>query len=63
LLKIWDHIFGTVVDAPEQPEEYGLRDLKMPKLLSRLLITFGLLRQMYAQASSSSSAPEKESKF
>jgi sterol desaturase/sphingolipid hydroxylase (fatty acid hydroxylase superfamily) len=57
LLSIWDHIFGTAVDAPEQPTEYGLRDIKMPTLLSTLLQPFGLLRQMYAQASSSSSNP------
>jgi sterol desaturase/sphingolipid hydroxylase (fatty acid hydroxylase superfamily) len=55
LLTIWDHIFGTAVDAPEQPTEYGLRDIKMPSLLSTLVLPFGLLRQMYAKASSSSS--------
>jgi sterol desaturase/sphingolipid hydroxylase (fatty acid hydroxylase superfamily) len=55
LLTIWDHMFGTAVDAPEQPTEYGLRDIKMPTLLSTLVLPFGLLRQMYAKASSSSS--------
>src|ERR1700730_3904055 len=55
LLSIWDHIFGTAVDAPEQPTEYGLRDIKMPTLSSAFLLTFGLLRQMYARSSSSSS--------
>ena len=54
LLSIWDHMFGTAVDAPEQPAEYGLREIKMPTLLSTLLLPFGLLRQMYAQASPSS---------
>lgn len=55
LLSIWDHIFGTAVDAPEQPTEYGLRDIKMPTLLSTLLLPFGLLRQMYTPASAGSS--------
>jgi sterol desaturase/sphingolipid hydroxylase (fatty acid hydroxylase superfamily) len=55
LLSIWDHVFGTAVDAPEQPTEYGLRDIKMPTLSSTLFLPFGLLRQMYAHSSSSSS--------
>lgn len=54
VFSIWDHIFGTAVDAPEQPAEYGLRDIKMPTLLSTLLLPFRLLREMYSQASSSS---------
>jgi sterol desaturase/sphingolipid hydroxylase (fatty acid hydroxylase superfamily) len=54
LLSIWDHIFGTAVDAPEQPAEYGLKDVNMPTLWSTLLLPFGLLRQMYARPSSSS---------
>jgi sterol desaturase/sphingolipid hydroxylase (fatty acid hydroxylase superfamily) len=54
LLSIWDHIFGTAVDAPEQPTEYGLRDIKMPTLLSTLLVPFALLRRIYLQASSGS---------
>jgi sterol desaturase/sphingolipid hydroxylase (fatty acid hydroxylase superfamily) len=55
LLSIWDHIFGTAVDAPEQPTEYGLKDIKMPTFLSTLVLPFGLLRQMYAKVSPSSS--------
>ena len=58
LLSIWDHVFGTAVDAPEQPAEYGLRDIKMPTLLSTLVLPFGLLRQMLIQAWSSSSNAE-----
>ncbi len=51
-LSIWDHIFGTAVDAPEQPAAYGLPDVKMPTLLSTLVVPFRLLRQLYAQPSS-----------
>lgn len=54
LLTIWDHAFGTAVDAAEeQPKQYGLRDIKMPTLTSTLLMPFGLIRQTYAGASSS----------
>jgi sterol desaturase/sphingolipid hydroxylase (fatty acid hydroxylase superfamily) len=52
ILTIWDHMFGTAVDAPEQPAEYGLPDVKMPTLLSTLVVPFRLLRQLYAQPSS-----------
>lgn len=55
LLSIWDHMFGTAVDAPEQPAEYGLPHVKMPTLMSTLVVPFRLLRQLYPQASSSSS--------
>jgi sterol desaturase/sphingolipid hydroxylase (fatty acid hydroxylase superfamily) len=55
LLSIWDHMFGTAVDAPEQPREYGLVDIKMPTFLSTLLRPFGILHQTYFQASSRSS--------
>jgi sterol desaturase/sphingolipid hydroxylase (fatty acid hydroxylase superfamily) len=55
LLSIWDYMFGTAVDAPEQPTEYGLKDIKMPTLWSTLVLPFGLLRQMYAKSSSSPS--------
>lgn len=54
-LSIWDHMFGTAVDAPEQPVEYGLPDVKMPTLLSTFVVPFRLLRQLYAQPSSSDS--------
>lgn len=54
LLTIWDQMFGTVVDAPEQPTEYGLRDIKMLTFWSTLLLPFGLLRQMYGKDSSGS---------
>jgi sterol desaturase/sphingolipid hydroxylase (fatty acid hydroxylase superfamily) len=50
-LTIWDHMFGTAVDAPEQPAEYGLTDIKMPTLLSTLVVPFQLLRQFYAKPS------------
>jgi sterol desaturase/sphingolipid hydroxylase (fatty acid hydroxylase superfamily) len=52
-LAIWDHMFGTAVDAPEQPAEYGLPDVKMPTLMSTLVVPFCLLRQLYAQPPSS----------
>jgi sterol desaturase/sphingolipid hydroxylase (fatty acid hydroxylase superfamily) len=55
LFSIWDRMFGTAVDGPEQPTEYGLRDIKMPTLLSTIVLPFGLLRQMYAQNSARSS--------
>jgi sterol desaturase/sphingolipid hydroxylase (fatty acid hydroxylase superfamily) len=51
-LSIWDHMFGTAVDAPAQPAAYGLPDVKMPTLLSTLVVPFRLLRQLYAQPSS-----------
>jgi sterol desaturase/sphingolipid hydroxylase (fatty acid hydroxylase superfamily) len=53
-LSIWDHMFGTAVDAPEQPSEYGLTQVKMPTLTSTLVQPFRLLRQLYAGTSSSS---------
>lgn len=52
-LAIWDHIFGTAVDALQQPAEYGLRDVKMPTLMSTLIQPFRLLPKLYAQTSSS----------
>jgi sterol desaturase/sphingolipid hydroxylase (fatty acid hydroxylase superfamily) len=54
-LTVWDHMFGTAVDAPEQPSEYGLADVKMPTLMSSLVVPFLLLRQFYAQPSSQDS--------
>lgn len=51
ILSIWDHLFGTAVDGPERPTEYGLRDIKMPTLLSTLIVPFRLLRQMYSRVS------------
>ncbi len=54
ILSIWDHTFGTAVDAPEQPAEYGLSQVKMPTLTSTLVQPFRLLRQLYAGTSSSS---------
>jgi sterol desaturase/sphingolipid hydroxylase (fatty acid hydroxylase superfamily) len=50
-LTIWDRIFGTAMDAPEQPAAYGLADIKMPTLLSTLVVPFRLLRQFYFQPS------------
>jgi sterol desaturase/sphingolipid hydroxylase (fatty acid hydroxylase superfamily) len=50
-LCVWDRLFGTAVDAPERPTEYGLRDIKMPTLLSTLIVPFRLLRQMYSRVS------------
>jgi len=55
LFSFWDHIFGTAVDATEQPAEYGLPNVKMPTLMSTLVVPFRLLRQLYAQPSSSDS--------
>jgi sterol desaturase/sphingolipid hydroxylase (fatty acid hydroxylase superfamily) len=46
-LSIWDGIFGTAVDAPEQPAEYGLTQVKMRTLTSTLVQPFRLLRQLY----------------
>lgn len=54
LLSIWDQMFGTAVDAPEQPAEFGLPQVKMPTLTSTLVQPFRLLRRLYAPASSSS---------
>lgn len=48
---IWDHLFGTAVDAPERPAEFGLREIKMPTLLSTLVVPFRLLRQTYSRVS------------
>jgi len=61
LLSIWDHMFGTAVDAPEQPTEYGLTDIKMPTLSSTLLVPFRLLRQSYARVSLRSDNAEMHS--
>jgi sterol desaturase/sphingolipid hydroxylase (fatty acid hydroxylase superfamily) len=55
VLSIWDHIFGTAMDAPEQPTEYGLPNVKMPTFISTLEVPFRLLRQLYAQPSSQGS--------
>ena len=54
-LTIWDHIFRTAVDAPEQPAEFGLSDVKMPTLISTFVVPFRLLRQFYARPSSQDS--------
>jgi sterol desaturase/sphingolipid hydroxylase (fatty acid hydroxylase superfamily) len=54
-LTLWDHMFGTAVDAPEQPAEYGLTDVKMPTLMSTLVVPFRLLHQLYARPSSQDS--------
>lgn len=51
LLSIWDHMFGTAVDAPEQPKEYGLTDIKMPTFLSTLWRPFALVHEMYFRPS------------
>lgn len=55
LFSIWDHMFGTAVDASEQPTRYGLTDVKMPTLLSTIFVPFVLLRRTYLQPSSNSS--------
>jgi sterol desaturase/sphingolipid hydroxylase (fatty acid hydroxylase superfamily) len=49
ILSCWDYLFGTAVDAPQQPDEYGLKDVKMPTLMSTLGVPFLLLRQFYAK--------------
>lgn len=59
ILSIWDHMFGTAVDAPEQPAEYGLTNIKMPTLVSTLIVPFRLLRQLYAQPSAGTYDPGK----
>jgi sterol desaturase/sphingolipid hydroxylase (fatty acid hydroxylase superfamily) len=55
-LTIWDHIFGTAMDAPEQPSEFGLSDVKMPTLMSTLVVPFRILRQSYSKTSSQNSS-------
>jgi sterol desaturase/sphingolipid hydroxylase (fatty acid hydroxylase superfamily) len=52
LLCIWDQMFGTAADAPEQPTEFGLPQVKMPTLTSTLVQPFRLLHRMYTPASS-----------
>jgi sterol desaturase/sphingolipid hydroxylase (fatty acid hydroxylase superfamily) len=54
VLSIWDHMFGTAVDAPDQPAEYGLTNIKMPTLASTLVQPFRLLRQLYTPTSTHS---------
>jgi len=44
-LSVWDHLFGTAVDAERQPVAYGLVDTKMPTLLSTLVSPFILLKR------------------
>ena len=59
LFSFWDRMFGTAVDATEQPREYGLTDVKMPTLMSTLVVPFRLLR---SQPSSSESQNTQRSK-
>lgn len=56
LFSFWDYLFGTAVDAPQQPAEYGLTDIKMPTLLSSLSKPFGLLYRTYFQKPAPSEA-------
>lgn len=57
-LSLWDHIFGTAVDAPTRPTEYGLKQVKMPTLASTVLTPFRLLYETYGPKKTY--APEKE---
>lgn len=50
LLSIWDHLFGTAVDAPEQPRHYGLVDIRTPTFVSTLVLPFYVLRRTFAPA-------------
>jgi sterol desaturase/sphingolipid hydroxylase (fatty acid hydroxylase superfamily) len=56
LFSFWDYLFGTAVDAPQQPAEYGLTDIKMPTLVSSLSKPFGLLYRTYFQKPAPSEA-------
>jgi sterol desaturase/sphingolipid hydroxylase (fatty acid hydroxylase superfamily) len=56
LFSFWDYLFGTAVDAPQQPAEYGLTDIKMPTLLSSLSKPFDLLYRTYFQKPAPSEA-------
>jgi sterol desaturase/sphingolipid hydroxylase (fatty acid hydroxylase superfamily) len=47
LFSFWDYLFGTAVDAPEQPRAYGLIDTKMPTLWSTFVVPFQVLRRFY----------------
>ncbi len=46
-LSFFDHIFGTAVDEPTRPQEYGLKELKMNTLAASLLVPFRLLYETY----------------
>lgn len=49
LLSVWDFIFGTSVDEKERPKKYGLRDVRMPTLVSQMVMPFQLLWRFYAR--------------
>ncbi len=61
LFSVWDHLFGTAVDAPEQPSRYGLTDVRTPTLFSTLVLPFYVLRRSYAPADKSGAVDVKES--
>ena len=39
-LAVWDHLFGTLIDAPEGPKEFGIEGVRMPTLASQFLVPF-----------------------
>ena len=45
-LAIWDHLFGTAVDGPARPAEFGLKDRPMPTVASQLVGPFSAVYQM-----------------
>jgi sterol desaturase/sphingolipid hydroxylase (fatty acid hydroxylase superfamily) len=55
IFSVWDYMFGTALDAAEQPSEFGLSDVKMPTLVSTLVVPFRLLRRSYSKSSPQSS--------
>jgi sterol desaturase/sphingolipid hydroxylase (fatty acid hydroxylase superfamily) len=36
-LAVWDHLFGTAVDAPSRPSEFGLKNVQMPTVTSQMI--------------------------
>ena len=45
-LAIWDHLFGTAVDGPARPAEFGLKDTPMPTVASQLVGPFTAVFQL-----------------
>ncbi len=56
-LAIWDFIFGTAVDQPDRPAEFGLKDVKMPTVSSQLLQPFAMLRRHAGSPAADASSP------
>jgi sterol desaturase/sphingolipid hydroxylase (fatty acid hydroxylase superfamily) len=53
-LSIWDFIFGTAVDKAELPQEYGLSDVKMPTIVSTIVVPFRIVYETYFHRQASS---------